>query len=141
VQAIGVGEPRAVTLVAKLAALREVAATPDFVAILQTFKRVLNISAKAEGNTADRAYAEPSEQALDRAVTAASDAVTLAVGARDFRAALAAMLGLRAPVGAFFDDVLVDDPDPTVKARRVGLLHRISTSFKEVADFSKISSR
>lgn len=141
VQAILVGDPRPVTLTAKLAALRAVAATPDFVAILQTFKRVLNISAKAEGNSDDRAFVVAAESALDAAVTGVSARVEAAVGARDYRAALEAILALKAPVAAFFDDVLVDDPDPVVKARRVGLLHRISGLFRGLADFGRISSR
>jgi glycyl-tRNA synthetase beta chain len=45
---------------------------------------------------------------------------------------------LRAPVDAFFDKVLVNAPDPAVRANRLKLLNRIRQATLAVADFSKI---
>ncbi len=135
------GETRPLVLHKKLEALRRFAGTPEFLPILQTFKRILNISAKAEGNSSDRAWTQSEEAALDAAFSETEVGIRDAIGRLEFAAALSAMAGLQAPVAAFFDAVLVDDPDPATKARRVGLLQRISGLFREVADFSRISTR
>ena len=45
---------------------------------------------------------------------------------------------LRAPVDRFFEDVTVNDPDPAVRKRRLGLLAGIRDAMHRVADFSKL---
>ena len=47
---------------------------------------------------------------------------------------------LRAPVDAFFERVLVNDPDPTVRLNRLRLLSTIRDAANRVADFSLIQS-
>ena len=46
---------------------------------------------------------------------------------------------LRAPVDAFFDAVLVNAEDASIRANRLRLLHRIRAATRKVADFSKIA--
>ena len=46
---------------------------------------------------------------------------------------------LRAPVDAFLDGVLVNVPDPAVKANRLARLNDMKKAAQRVADFSKIS--
>jgi len=41
-------------------------------------------------------------------------------------------------VDRFFDDVMVMDPNPVVRARRLELLYRINMHFSTIADFSEI---
>jgi glycyl-tRNA synthetase beta chain len=53
---------------------------------------------------------------------------------------MAAIVDLKPDVDHFFDHVLVDDPDPKVKANRLGLLTRLARQFERVADFSKITT-
>lgn len=50
-----------------------------------------------------------------------------------------ALAGLRAPIDAFFDKVLVNDPDEKVRANRLALLSRIREATGQVADFSRIA--
>ena len=45
---------------------------------------------------------------------------------------------LRAPIDAFFDKVIVNDPDGEVRARRLNLLARFRDAVHRVADFSRI---
>ena len=54
---------------------------------------------------------------------------------------MGALAKLRAPVDAFFDKVLVNAPDPAVRANRLRLLNRIREATLAVADFSKIAGR
>jgi glycyl-tRNA synthetase beta chain len=51
---------------------------------------------------------------------------------------MTALAGLRAPVDRFFADVMVNDPDPMVRAGRLALLARFRDAVHEVADFSRI---
>lgn len=134
------GESRPLVLLRKIAAIRTIARSADFLPIMHTFKRVLNISRDADTSGAG-ALTEPAEIVLDRAFGAASGRVDVAVAAGDYVEALEAMLALREPVAQFFDAVLVDAPDPAVRAARMGLLRRISATFLQVADFSRISTR
>ena len=49
-----------------------------------------------------------------------------------------ALAALRGPIDAFFEAVTVNDPDPAIRARRLGLLDRFKSAVHTVADFSKI---
>ncbi|MCK0389927.1 hypothetical protein MVT41_24490, partial [Salmonella sp. 14ESS1282] len=56
-----------------------------------------------------------------------------------FSGAMIALSALREPVDSFFEDVLVNDENPAVRANRLALLARIRTATNTVADFSKIA--
>ncbi|QRM54520.1 glycine--tRNA ligase subunit beta [Sinorhizobium sp. BG8] len=79
------------------------------------------------------------ERALFAAVEVAARDAAAAVAGEDFRSAMEALSKLRAPVDTFFDDVLVNDEDPAIRANRLALLKMIRTATGAVADFSKIS--
>jgi glycyl-tRNA synthetase beta chain len=49
-----------------------------------------------------------------------------------------ALAGLRAPVDAFFDKVLVNADDANLRRNRLLLLSRLREALSAVADFSKI---
>ena len=80
----------------------------------------------------------PDEAALAAALDAAAPAATTAIEAEDFTAAMSALASLRAPIDAFFEKVIVNDPNPGVRARRLSLLARFRDAVHAVADFSKI---
>jgi len=80
------------------------------------------------------------EKALFAAIKTASDEAADAVAKEDFRSAMQALSTLRAPVDAFFDDVLVNDEDAAIRANRLALLKAIREATGTVADFSKIVS-
>jgi glycyl-tRNA synthetase beta chain len=135
-----------VRLLARVKALQAFVATDDGANLLAGYKRAANIlrieSAKREPtpgpSLAGRGEEHPAEVALAAALDAALPAAAAAVGAEDFAGAMAALAGLRAPVDAFFADVMVNDPDAAVRSRRLGLLARFRDAVHEVADFSKI---
>ena len=81
---------------------------------------------------------EPAEAALIAALDVAEPAATAAVAREDFEAAMAALASLRAPIDAFFETVIVNDPDPAKRAARLALLARVRDAVHQVADFSKI---
>ncbi len=81
---------------------------------------------------------EPAEAALQAALDTAEPRATAAIAAEDFAAAMAALASLRAPIDAFFDSVIVNDPDPAKRSARLALLERVRAAVHNVADFSKI---
>ncbi|MEQ1510974.1 MAG: DALR anticodon-binding domain-containing protein, partial [Sphingopyxis sp.] len=76
--------------------------------------------------------------ALLTALDAAEPTAAAAVTEERFADAMAALASLRAPIDAFFDGVMVNDPDPAIRAFRLGLLARFRDACHAVADFSKI---
>ncbi len=81
---------------------------------------------------------EPAEASLQSALDTAEPRATAAIAAEDFAAAMAALASLRAPIDAFFDSVIVNDPDPAKRSARLALLERVRAAVHNVADFSKI---
>ena len=57
---------------------------------------------------------------------------------QDYRAALEAIATLRPQVDAFFDAVMVMDPDEALRANRLALLARTLWDFGGIADFAEI---
>ncbi|MGA7965500.1 MAG: glycine--tRNA ligase subunit beta [Gammaproteobacteria bacterium] len=56
----------------------------------------------------------------------------------DFARALTVLAQLRAPVDRFFEEVLVMDPDPMLRHRRLALLARLRKAFLRVADIGEL---
>ncbi|MEN3971153.1 glycine--tRNA ligase subunit beta [Sphingomicrobium sp. XHP0235] len=78
------------------------------------------------------------EAALADTLVKTGPVVSQALDDEDFVAAMEALAGLRGPIDAFFEGVMVAVDDDAVKARRLGLLARFRSLVGGVADFSKI---
>lgn len=114
--------------------------------LLAGTKRAANILAAEEKKgtkITDRVDAgllrEAEEKALFEAVTLASREAEEAIAREDFNGAMRALAKLRGPVDTFFDKVLVNDEDESVRANRLALLDQIRAATGKVADFSKIA--
>jgi glycyl-tRNA synthetase beta chain len=81
----------------------------------------------------------PAEKALHGAIVNAAQGAAEAVAREDFSAAMEALSKLRGPVDTFFNDVLVNDENPAIRANRLALLGAIRSATGTVADFSKIA--
>ena len=130
-----------VRLLARVKALQAFVATDEGVNLLAGYKRAANILKAADG--VDAAASAPAdlvaeESALLTALDAAEPKAAAAIDAEDFEGAMTALASLRAPIDAFFEGVMVNDPDPSVRAFRLGLLARFRDAVHRVADFSKI---
>ena len=134
------GEDDLVRLLARVKALQAFMATEDGTNLLAGYKRAANILKQA-GEVSGTAAATPptdADAALLAALDAAEPAASTAVAEERFTDAMAALASLRAPIDAFFDSVMVNDPDEAVRAYRLGLLSRFTGAVHGVADFSKI---
>jgi glycyl-tRNA synthetase beta chain len=58
----------------------------------------------------------------------------------DYTAALCALAALKAPVDAFFDQVMVNVEDASLRANRLGLLALLHQAMNRVADLSRLSA-
>jgi glycyl-tRNA synthetase beta chain len=58
----------------------------------------------------------------------------------DYTASLQALAALKAPVDAFFDAVMVNAEDPSLRANRLGLLATLHQAMNRVADLSRLSA-
>jgi len=125
-------------------ALQQLKSKPDFEPIAVSFKRVVNIIRRAEDFTAgavdEGLFAHASEAALLAAFRTVHSQVQedLRQGLHD--QALARVATLRAPVDAFFDDVMVMAEDLNVRGNRLSLLAQVAGLFDTFADFSKLSA-
>ena len=127
----------AVDRVKALAALK---GREDFEPLAVAFKRVGNIIKGGVEQAVDPVlFAADCENALFSALQQVQTQVTALVGRRDYPLALEAIAGLRPPVDAFFDGVMVMDKDERVKTNRLALLTAIANLFKGIADFSRIA--
>ena len=87
----------------------------------------------------EKLFREPAESALFASVNQAVDNAGKEIHREDFAAAMRALSVLREPVDTFFEKVLVNDEDASVRANRLALLARIRAATDQVADFSKIA--
>ncbi|MCA3280411.1 MAG: glycine--tRNA ligase subunit beta, partial [Roseomonas sp.] len=106
---------------------------------------ILRIEEKRDGHAFDTGYEAhllklPEEAALAAALEEAGTRIRLDIEAEDFERAMEAMAGLRAPVDAFFEKVIVNDPAPELRRNRLRLLARLRAAMDAVADFSKIEA-
>ena len=135
------GEDDLVRLLARVKALQAFVATDEGVNLLAGYKRAANILKAADGVDATApapADLVAEEATLLTALDTAEPKAAAAVEAEDFEGAMAALASLRAPIDAFFEGVMVNDPDPAKRAFRLGLLARFRDAVHRVADFSKI---
>jgi glycyl-tRNA synthetase beta chain len=159
------GEDDLVRLLARVKALQAFVTTDEGANLLAGYKRAANILKQAEGDKAPRhaelvsasmpqsstsetneAWAlkqvqgdgDVVEVVLENALNTAEPLATTAIEREDFEAAMTALASLRAPIDAFFEGVMVNDPDPQKRAFRLGLLARFRDAVHRVADFSKI---
>jgi glycyl-tRNA synthetase beta chain len=121
-------------------ALEEVRRSTDFPALAVAFKRVINISrGTPPALVQPELFEHPAEHDLLAATQAMETAVAAALPQRQYTEAFKALASLKAPVDAFFDTVLVMTDNLAVRANRLALLVRISQTFLQLADFSRIS--
>ena len=102
-----------------------------------------NILKKAEGEIPVEVRAdllsEAAEKALCEAVEKAEPGVAVDLEAGRYEAMLTSLAALRAPVDAFFEDVMVNVDDAAVRANRLALLKRLYALMNRVAEIARLA--
>ncbi|HGF7202274.1 glycine--tRNA ligase subunit beta [Vibrio cholerae] len=103
-------------------------------------KRVGNILAKYDGELGEEIdlalLQEDAEKALAEAVEIMAEALEPAFATGNYQEALSKLAGLRSPVDAFFDNVMVMADDEALKKNRLTLLNKLRNLFLQIADIS-----
>jgi glycyl-tRNA synthetase beta chain len=140
------GDDDLVRIVARVDALEAFLTTEDGANLLAGYKRATNIlkaeekkGPLPEGAAQTLPGAPAEEAALIAALAATTPKAQAALAAEDFAAAMSALAVLRGPVDAFFEKVLVNDPDAAVRHNRLCLLSEVRGVIGRVADFGAIS--
>ena len=127
----------------RLAAVRAFAALPEAQSLAAANKRVGNILRKsAGGGSAEVAPAllvEQAERALFAALREVAPKANAAYAKGDYSASLQALAALKTPVDAFFDHVMVNADDATLRDNRLALLHSLHSAMNRVADLSRLN--
>lgn len=140
------GDDDLVRILNRVSALSAFLDMDDGTNLLAGYKRaanILRIEEKKDSKTygaavqieklgADEAFA------LAGVLGGVKEAAENALLEEDFEKAMAALSILRAPIDAFFDKVIVNAADATVRANRLALLSEIRSAVNTVADFSQI---
>jgi glycyl-tRNA synthetase beta chain len=120
-----------IDLESRLMRVQAVRTTPDFEPIAASFKRIKNILKQAEYSDADGYREDLLEPGPERELHAEIK--------RSSGQPLESRIGpLRPKVDLFFDRVLVNAPDPSIRRNRLALLHSLLQEFSTIADFSEI---
>ena len=113
---------------------------PEAAALAAVNKRVSNLLSKVEGTVSThveaRYFDNACEFSLFSAIQKADEAVQPMAAARQYNEALTRLASLREPVDAFFEAVMINAEDPSVRANRYALLARLRGLFLGVADIS-----
>jgi glycyl-tRNA synthetase beta chain len=132
-------------LVARAEAVTAVRGSEDFLAISAAFKRMKNILEQAHerGDLTDNNPASPTtlgapEKKFADATAEARNQVDKLVRVAAYEDALRVIASLRPSVDAFFDSVMILDPDPSLRKTRLLLLAPIVKTIEQIADLSEI---
>ena len=136
---LSTGSADIVIALEKIKALQSFRQNPEFEPISVAFKRVDNILKDFRNPHIDTSLLAGSvEKNLFSAFKKIKTKLDNAIAANDFSLALTELAGLRPPVDAFFDSVMVMDKNKKIQFNRLSLLAHISALFHKIADFSKI---
>ena len=128
----------------RLAAVRAFAALPEAASLAAANKRVGNILKKSEGGAAaavDPALlVEPAEAALHAALADLAPLAGKLFDGGDLAGSLQVLAGLKAPVDAFFDGVMVNADDAALRNNRLALLGTLHASMNRVADLARLAA-
>ena len=80
----------------------------------------------------------PEQRTLEEALLRCEQQADRALETQKFGAAFAAFVPLGPALDAFLEQVLVNDPDPAVRERRLSLLWQVRTAMERLADFSRL---
>ena len=137
---IAAGYDDVVAVVSRSQALNEaVQSQEDFKITVDSFNRVSNLAAKAQGGIVDSALlSDAAEIKLYETWQSLHTPYHEALSLRNADEALRILSGLKDAVTGFFDSVMVMAEDEKIRSNRLALLAGIDADSKVFADFSKL---
>ena len=126
-----------------LSAVRAFAALPESPALAAANKRIGNILKKAgevDAHVNPALLQEDAEKGLYAVMQRLLPESEAQFKAGDYTASLQTLAALRAPVDAFFDDVMVNAEEMDLRLNRQGLLKSLHVAMNRVADLSRLAA-
>jgi glycyl-tRNA synthetase beta chain len=129
--------------VARAEAVTAVRGSDNFTAVSAAFKRIKNILRQAEEKgfaieTHPSVSLAPEARQLLESARALAPQVSELRQRRKYAEALVLIATLRPTVDAFFDKVMVLDPDPAIRGAHLAMIDEVLRGFSGIADFSEI---
>ncbi len=128
----------------RLRALAAFLKLPEAASLTAANKRISNILRKAGEQPNPRVdpglLTDPEERRLATEVEGLRQDVERFVTSRRYEDALVRLAALRPAVDAFFDKVLVMDPDEGVRRNRIGFLGKLHATMNRIADLAKLAA-
>ena len=130
-------------VVKRVHAVRDFLQLPEAAALAAANKRVGNILKKStEAIPAEvdaKLLEEPAERALAAALDQIGTAAQAAFNGGRYAESLRLLAGLKVPVDAFFDGVMVNAESAALRANRLALLSHLRATMNRVADLSRLA--
>ena len=139
---LAVGPTQPLDFMRRLQAVKTFRQLPEAESLAAANKRIINILKKSEQPVSDQigTLVETAEKQLLAAAEASSSAILPLLHEQNYTQALSRLAELRDTVDAFFDQVMVNTDDLTLRNSRLALLAMLSNQFLKIADISKLQS-
>lgn len=126
-------------LVDRVQAIKQMREEPGFLSLLDSAKRIANITGDDDWNIVDITKLEhPSEIGLNTQADAVISEMNQMINNRQYRPALERFAVLAPELEKFFKDVMVNVEDPAVRINRMALLRKVGGAARRIADVTKI---
>jgi glycyl-tRNA synthetase beta chain len=136
--------PRLSDVPLRLAAVRAFAGMIESAPLAAANKRITNILKKSEtdgaGTVEPALFSENAERSLHSALLHVAPRADALFEQHDYTASLRELAALKAPVDAFFDQVMVNVDDARLRANRLALLNQLHRSMNRIADLSRLAA-
>ena len=129
-------------LYSRMKALQKITNRPEFDPLMVGFKRAHRIVEKEKWKSEEinpSLFQHATEVELHKAVNEANLKVLYDIERVNHAEALNGLVGLRAPIDAFFNSVMVNTEEQGLRKNRLSLLYAIDRLFMSFADFSQIA--
>ncbi|MCU1348815.1 MAG: glyS [Acidobacteria bacterium] len=126
-------------LVDRTGSLKAMRNEPNFLSVLDSAKRIANITAGHDSMTVDRArLRDPAEQRLNELADVVGGQIAELIAQKEYRRALESFAGLAPELEAFFDQVMVNVDDEGVRRNRMSLLRKVGSAAMKIGDVTKM---
>jgi glycyl-tRNA synthetase beta chain len=126
-------------LVDRIAAVKEIRNEANFLSVLDSAKRIANITAGHDSMSVDASKLEhDAERRLHDLATAVGAQIEEMIGEREYRRALESFAAMAPELENFFKEVMVMVDDEGVRRNRMSLLRKVGSAVMKIADVTKI---
>ena len=142
VEAVLTLQPPLQQINARIAACVAFAQRPEAESLAAANKRISNLLQRNTDTISalnPELFTEAAEKQLAATINELAPLAQQQFNAGDFSSSLATLAGAKAPVDAFFNDVMVMAEDPAVRNNRLALLQQLHQSMNQVADLSLLA--